>query len=110
MILGDYIGQGGHRVVFAHKTNPEWVVKIAKNNTYYNIAEFEAWRLAKAQGLDKWLVPCVDILEGGKYLIQERGEDITRDEIPTGPMPLFLQVDYTAERQWKRHKGLIKKM
>jgi hypothetical protein len=108
MMLGDYINIGGHRVVFRHKTNPDWVVKVARDNTYYNIAEFQAWQIACKKGLQDWLIPCVKLLEGGKYLIQEIGESITKEDIPKN-IPECINLDADNERQWKRHNGKIKK-
>ena len=107
-LLGPYLGSGGHRIVFKHKTNPNWVVKIAKDNLNHNNAEYETWLAAKEINEDEWLVPCVEVLDDGKYLIQELGDDILETEIPTN-IPSWLKYDYNAARQWKLHNGKIKK-
>ena len=107
-LLGDYIASGGHRVVFMHKDNPNWVVKIAKDNLNFNNAEYNTWLLAKSINQHDWLIPCIKIIEDGKYLIQELGHDITTNLIPTN-IPNWLKYDYNFARQWKLHNNKIKK-
>ncbi len=99
------IAEGGHRRVFEHPDNPNWVIKIAEN-PHYNRTEMETWKLASELGLDDWLIPCIEISEDGKTLIQERGETVK--EVPKD-IPDWLKPDSNIARQWKLHKGKIKK-
>ena len=81
LILGDWIGQGCHRIVYQHDTNENWVVKIQHSDKWSNIVEYEIWTLIMWTQYKKWFAECFYISRNGKALIQQKVEPITKDNM-----------------------------
>ena len=73
LFLGDRIGGGIGREVYAYALNPDWVVKVCdKSGDFQNVMEWETWRYAVGRPAEKWLAPCHHISFSGSILIQSR--------------------------------------
>ncbi len=79
------IGVGWTRVVFLHKTNPDWVIKIAHRHLdgNHNRMEWEIWQNAPRH-IKRWLVPCISVHRNYMYLVTLKGEvvDAAPDNFP----------------------------
>lgn len=84
LFLGEYIGGGIARHVFAYRPRPEeYVVKIelGEDLDFQNIAEWQMYWSA-APSLRRWLAPCSDLSPNGRVLIQHRCEPCPTHMIP----------------------------
>lgn len=89
LVIGEHIASGTYRDVYAHATNPDWVVKVQRDNGYFsNVLEFEIWSLIAESKKDrKWFAPIHYMSENGKVMIQQRirplvDNDVIPDKIP----------------------------
>jgi hypothetical protein len=73
LFLGEYLGSGVAREVYAYRPAPEeWVVKIETGEgDFQNMAEWDMFRMADWK-LKKHLAPCGAISPGGVALMQRR--------------------------------------
>jgi len=70
--LGGFIAKGSYREVYAHRDNPEWVVKVQRQPYYVsNSREFIIWNTCFE--LRPWLVPVIAISCDKQHLIMVRG-------------------------------------
>jgi hypothetical protein len=81
--LGEILGDGKFRTVFAHADNPKLVVKIEKGKGA-NAAEWAVWQAIKGTEYEPHFAPLHEIGEG--WLTQTRAEPVEGDapaQIPT---------------------------
>ena len=75
-LIGSKLGFGIHRDVFKYSLDQSLVVKIANSpeGRQANILEFFIYDELKETEFKKWFAPCIEVSEGGKYLIQKKIE------------------------------------
>lgn len=96
-LVGQWIGRGARREVYAHRENQDLVVKIQRNKCEFdNIIEWELWHAAgycKGQSdAHKWLAKCHYLSKDGKILIQERTYRIHEKDYPK-EVPIWMRDD-----------------
>lgn len=84
ILLGDFIGSGAARRVYACKLDPTLVVKIeTAAGSFQNVKEWEVWQeLQYNKAINKWFAPCVAISACGTVLLQKRAEPAYRKHYP----------------------------
>lgn len=90
-LIGERIGSGAHRDVYEFLADPTKVLKVARKEAgiagiQANINEFEITELSNFGGcyeyLKAWIAPATYISGDGVYMLQERTEPITHDQLP----------------------------
>lgn len=91
MFAGDEIGIGATRVVYAHRHDPNLVIKVDDDtHSFYNIHEYSVWQdWQYCPKVSRWLAPCVDISPWGVVLLQRRVVPLRKNEMPKS-LPEFL--------------------
>jgi hypothetical protein len=92
LVVGDFIGEGSARMVFAYKPAPDThVIKFeTEAGQFQNICEWETWCwLRDNKDRARWLAPCTDISSNGAILVQRRVSPIRERELPK-KLPAFL--------------------
>ncbi len=80
-LVGERLGSGATRRVYAMRHNPELVIKFEfASREFCNVAEWDVWQNAKNTANAKWFAPCVDIDVWGGVLIMRRTQPITEEE------------------------------
>jgi hypothetical protein len=93
MLLGEYLGGGIERDVFALRLDPKNVIKLAQREGYQNIVEFEVWRVAQDdKELKRWFAPVTYISGVGQWLIQERTTPILLKDLPKKVPNIFADL------------------
>lgn len=94
LVIGNYIGSGHFRDVYQHSTNPDWVVKLQRNDGQHsNIIEYEIWGDVAYTDYKKWFAPIHWMSNNGKALIQEKTRPIKDvNEIPDKIPAFFTDV------------------
>jgi hypothetical protein len=93
------LAKGGHRHVYT-TSDPLWVVKVQQLEGSYNRLEWNVWNALKDTSYSRWLAPCKEISDDGKYLVQRRGIPVpSHIALPTD-IPAPLCHDYNLHRQW----------
>jgi hypothetical protein len=74
--IGDFLGAGVSRRVFAWRPDPTLVVKIEYSEGYFqNAMEWKAWMaLGRSPFGERWLLPCVSVSKDGRFLWQRLGD------------------------------------
>lgn len=86
--LGEFLGSGCSRDVYASRCSPDVVIKVeAKCGTFHNVLEWEVWRSVKHHENAKWFAPCLGIDPMGITLVMSRTKPLT-------------------DRQWNKAKEL----
>lgn len=92
-LVGDQIGTGMFRTVYACLLDPSLVIKTEdREGSFHNILEWENWDDNQfAPAVARWLAPCVAISPCGGVLVQKRVDPIRPGE-PKLPkqIPSFL--------------------
>lgn len=71
--IGEQIGSGAYRRVYALRCDPKCVIKIEHaGHEFCNINEMQVWRQVKDTPIEDWFAPCEQIDEIGLTLIQRR--------------------------------------
>lgn len=90
LFLGEEIGRGMSREVYAHALDPDLVLKIENEaGQFQNVFEWETWLRVRDTEHAKWFVPCEEISPSGCILIQRRTHPIRLDELPE-KVPAFM--------------------
>ena len=90
LMLGELIGEGMSRKVYACKHDPDYVVKVEdRARMFQNVAEWEAWTWVRGTKKEKWLAPCLDISACGSILLQRRAGPL-RPQARPKTVPAFL--------------------
>lgn len=88
MYVGDLIGSGVGRKVYAMRNDPTVVLKVEMGGrSFQNVIEWETWKEAEALKAGdgrayRWLAPCRDISSDGTLLIMERTRQPTEAQFP----------------------------
>jgi hypothetical protein len=105
LLLGDRLGAGQFREVYAHATDPSLVVKLELSNSkaFSNAMEWELWQEVQyCPDIARWFAPCVDISHSGSVLIQKRTKPITK--LPAMLPNLFTDL---KPANFGRYKGNV---
>ncbi len=111
MELGKYINKGARREVYEHPINPDWVIKKVRDDKpkaqTKNRSEYNVWKLANEIGEADLLVPCIELSQCEKYLIQLKGKKVTkRSHIPK-KIYTWMGFDASSPRQWVKIDGKV---
>lgn len=80
LLVGECLGQGSSRRVYAVKQSPGLVLKLEYCHDFMNVREWQAWEELQHTEWARWLAPCVCIDEFSGALIQERADDLTDEQ------------------------------
>jgi len=98
LLIGKKMGSGMHRTTYDCLLNGEWVVKVADDERMgrgANCLEYKIWQeIQYSDDVGKFFAPCIDISEGGKYLIQEKVEKARKKDYPSKIPHFFTDVKY----------------
>lgn len=91
LMLGEKLGWGSARQVYAFAMRPDTVLKIETvAGSFQNIREWEFWRdNCEVTDIKRWLAPCVSISACGTILVQKRTTPVSKRDLPD-KMPGFL--------------------
>ncbi|SER26636.1 hypothetical protein SAMN05216548_11430 [Faunimonas pinastri] len=81
LFVGEKLGHGWHREVYAHALDPSLVIKLETKDSkqFCNIHEWAIWDEFKDDPeLSKWFAPCVAISANGSVLVQKRTGPIAK--------------------------------
>ena len=84
MLLGEHLGAGQYRQVYANRLDPNTVVKIEEDDgCFHNVLEWNIWReVEHMPALAPWFAPCHHISPCGLILIQSRTTPIQARDLP----------------------------
>lgn len=90
-VCGEFLGSGIARDVYVFVQDNTRVIKIAKDKggQMHNLVEWTIWDELKDTKQGKWLAPCIDVSDCGKYLIMKRAEKGRHKDYPK-LVPKFL--------------------
>lgn len=79
ILVGEKIGSGVFRDVYAVNGRPDVVLKLEeRGGEFCNVMEWKLWTDAQGTPAEKWLAPCLDLSGlGGKALTMRRAEPMT---------------------------------
>lgn len=77
MLLGNRLGTGSFREVYALRFSDDLVVKVETGKTFFNVTEWEVWNACPKE-YTHWLAPCVHISDCGTCLVQKRVSPIAK--------------------------------
>jgi hypothetical protein len=81
LLVGEQLGKGATRRVYALKHNPNLVLKVEyAARQFCNVAEYEIWKEVAGTELEKFFAPVVDIDVWGGALLMMRTKPITQRE------------------------------
>lgn len=90
--MGELLGYGTHRKVFACKLRPDLVVKVEEEEYRYfaNVTEQKFWDDNREyKPVSQWLAPCEFLSPDGRLLLQRRAEPAREKDLPD-KIPSFL--------------------
>lgn len=88
LFCGELLGRGIGRLVYAHASAPDYVIKVEEaSRSFQNAVEWETWSALKDTRYARWLAPCHQISPCGIVLIMSRTKPLGRDPLR---MPDFL--------------------
>ena len=104
-LLGDKIGQGKTRVVYAHLKDKSLVIKRSrvKGGNKTNIKEYRIWEHYKETKYAKYLCECVGISPCGEYLLMKKAGKPTN--ILPARLPPEINTDIEGSKNWGDYKG-----
>lgn len=108
LFLGEKLGAGTYRDVYALGIDKDLVVKIEARNDnegnphFCNVAEMDIWLHSRDHAWRKWLAPCLFISNYGAVLIQRRTQPCPLSKLPK-KVPNFL-ADLKPEN-WGLYDG-----
>lgn len=89
-LIGEPLGAGIHRLVFAHRTDPTLVVKVQYGMGFENVYEARHWDENQYWAPGKqWLCPVTYISPNGLILLMRRATPLRDGEMPD-KVPRFL--------------------
>lgn len=81
VLIGEQLGTGATRRVYALQHNPDLVLKVEyAARQFCNVAEYEIWKAAVGTPLEKYFAPVVAIDVWGGALLMKRTKPITEKE------------------------------
>lgn len=79
LFLGEKLGEGSYREVYALRTDDTKVIKIERYaRSFSNVHEWEVWKNTYPESWKRWLAPCHYISDSGTVLIQSRVTPVTK--------------------------------
>lgn len=108
LTVGDLVGEGAHRRVYAMLGDPSRVLKVERfEHEFMNVAEWRTWdELQWDPRARVWLAPCHQISGEGLVLVQERVRDLTDKEWASiGPVPAWLGDTKRDNWGWYEEPG-----
>lgn len=104
-IIGEHIGSGIHRDVYAWELDPKVVCKLEGGaGSFANIREYDVWQEVKNTKFARWFAPVLAISSAGCLLLQARTTPVDIKRLPK-KVPAFF-TDLKASN-WGRYKGRI---
>ncbi len=95
LVVGDFLGGGVSRGVFAGRLDQKVVFKIElPARSFQNVVEWEAWNEIQHLRLSirKWFVPCISISPCGIVMVQSRTTPLKEEELPKRVPAFFTDV------------------
>lgn len=82
-LLGEFLGRGRSREVYASPIDENIVIKIAYNpqGIMDNADEWTLWCLSKDRELRNWLCPIIGVFGDGRVLYMKKVEHTSKDEL-----------------------------
>lgn len=108
VLVGDRLGGGATRTVYALKHNPELVLKLEyADRQFCNVAEYDVWNAVRGSANERWFAPVVDIDVWAGALIMKRTQPITEKEfdVEVKRVPEFMGDVHWGN--WGRLNGKI---
>lgn len=108
LAVGDLIGEGAHRRVYAMQWDTARVLKVERfEGEFMNVAEWRTWDEAQwCPRAKRWLAPCHHISGEGLVLVQARCRDLTDSEWALiGPVPAWLGDTKRDNWGWYEEPG-----
>lgn len=81
LFLGDKLGEGAYRAVYACRLDPNLVIKVETNcsGRFCNVDEWNLWQaVIDVPEVAAWFAPVRSISACGQFLIQERTQPLAR--------------------------------
>ena len=72
MLLGEFLGSGAHRKVYAHRLDETKVIKVEDRGSFQNVLECEIWERSQDTSLRPWLAEVHYMSPNGRILIMDR--------------------------------------
>lgn len=112
--IPEMLNRGNHRVVWTME-DPALVLKLPRYNTRFdinsgmhkNLQEWLIWQVASPQ-LRKWLCQPMKLEYGGLAMIMERGDPITKMQVPQKVPSIIAKNDNTYPN-WVKVGDLYKR-
>lgn len=83
LLVGDHLGRGCSRHVFALRHNDSMVIKIERSSyDFQNIREHDLWEWASINAAREWLAPVKCISPCGTCLLMARTEPVAVSQLP----------------------------
>lgn len=93
--LGEFLGNGVSRYVFALRQNPKWVIKIDCSDMNANVLEHSIWQAIQHIPVSKWFAPVKDISRCGRIMMQRRVQtDISSQKYPNKIPSFFTDTKF----------------
>lgn len=89
MRVGDIIGQGRTRTVYALLDKPEWCLKVGNEEALHS--EFRNQGVIEKAGLGRWIAPC-EWRDG--HFMMRRTSPASRDNYPASLPAIFVDLKY----------------
>ena len=107
-ICGKRLGFGAFREVFELRANDAYVVKIAIDDAgrAVNLLENKIWGEISETPLAKWFAPVFAVSSSGKYLIQQKVEQLPKEQYPKKIPRFFTDTKY-SNFGWLKGKGFV---
>lgn len=98
LLVGERLGKGATRTVYALTHSPDLVLKLEyANKQFCNVAEYDIWHAAKGTANERWFAPVIDIDQWGGALIMKRTQPITYEEFHA---EIKKVPDFLADTHW----------
>lgn len=95
LLLGERLGAGVGRIVYAHALDPTLVVKLeTARQSFQNAIEWDTWHKVKGTKIAKWFAPCLHISQSGMAMIQRRTTPLTPATAPKRIPNFFADTKY----------------
>lgn len=106
MMIGDKLGWGIGRIVYAFKYDPTLVVKVEYDTgRFQNALEWKLWKEFDGAMNARWLAPCHSISPCGSILLQSRTYPVQPEYLPKR-VPKFLS-DLKSENWGRLNKRVV---
>lgn len=106
LLIGDMIGRGQFRQVFAHAFDKRKVVKIENGYaSFSNVRESDIWKAVEdVKEHARWFAPVYQISGAGCVLVMARTQPVTRKELPDKVPAYFTDL---KPENWGKWRGRV---